>query len=445
MGVETRTGGREATSGVIGGGTALAVGNPGTPAPEGFDWTELLSVARLETGHTPSRRRPEYWGGDVPWIGIKDATANYGRTIDSTNQTVTDEGIANSSARVLPAGTVCLSRTASVGYVVVMGIPMATSQDFVNWVCGPNLDHRYLKYVLQLERDTLLRFASGTTHQTIYFPEAKAFHILLPGIEQQRAIAGVMGALDDKIESNRRLRETADDLLITIFAASLTQDGRPWECSWPTANLGDHLEVLETGRRPPGGVRGVTSGVPSIGAESITRAGEFDYSKLKLVPTDFFDSMKRGQLEDRDVLLYKDGGTPGNFEPHVSMVGQGFPFVTAAINEHVYRLRIRSPYSQDFLYAWLSAPGTMDEMRRRGTGVAIPSLNSANLRTMPFPLPDTARLLAAQAEAEPVMTALLQSATESRTLAELRDALLPELLSGRMRVPAAEDLVKAAT
>jgi type I restriction enzyme, S subunit len=443
--VETRTGGREATSGVIGGGTALAVGHPGTPAPPGFAWTELLSVARLETGHTPSRRHPEYWNGAIPWIGIKDATGNYGRTIHATNQTVTEEGIANSSARVLPAGTVCLSRTASVGYVVVMGVPMATSQDFVNWVCGPHLDRRYLKYVLQLERETLLRFASGTTHQTIYFPEAKAFHVLLPAIGEQRAIADVLGALDDKIESNRRLRDTADDLVSSIFASALARDGASWELAWPTADLGDHLEVVETGRRPPGGVRGIATGVPSIGAESITRAGEFDFSKVKWVPRDFFDSMKRGVLRDRDVLLYKDGGTPGNFEPHVSMVGQGFPFAEAAINEHVYRLRVKPPYSQDFLYAWLSAPAIMDEMRRRGTGVAIPSLNSSNLRTMPFPIPDVGRLVAAQTEVEPVMTALLQSAAESRTLAELRDALLPELFSGRLRVPVVERLVEPAT
>lgn len=57
----------------------------------------------------------------------------------------TQVGIDNSSARVLPAGTLCLSRAASVGYVVVMGVPSATSQDFVNWVCSQDLDHRFLK------------------------------------------------------------------------------------------------------------------------------------------------------------------------------------------------------------------------------------------------------------------------------------------------------------
>ena len=216
---DTKTGGRPATGGFINGAYALSVGLPKGPPPAGWRWTRLTDVARLETGHTPSRRHPEYWGGDVPWIGIKDVTPNHGRVLLDTEEHTNPLGIANSSARVLPAGTVCLSRTASVGYVVVMGRPMATSQDFVNWVCSDEIDNRFLKYVLMAEREALLRFAHGTTHQTIYFPEVKAFHVALSPIEEQRAIASVLGALDDKIELNRRMNETLEALARAIFTS----------------------------------------------------------------------------------------------------------------------------------------------------------------------------------------------------------------------------------
>jgi type I restriction enzyme S subunit len=129
--------------------------------------------------------------------------------INDTHQHTNEHGIATSSARILPMHTVCLSRTASIGYVVVMGRPMATSQDFVNWVCSEAIDYRFLKYVLLAEREAFLRFASGTTHQTIYFPEVKAFHVCLPPIDEQRAVAHILGTLDDKIELNRRRRESA--------------------------------------------------------------------------------------------------------------------------------------------------------------------------------------------------------------------------------------------
>ncbi len=214
---QTQTGGREATAGVIAGRYALSVGKPDVKPPEGWRWTALSEVARLESGHTPSRNVPEYWDGDIPWIGIRDATENHGRTLERTNQTVSQAGIDNSSARVLPAGTVCLSRTASVGYVVVMGRPMATSQDFVNWVCTDAIDHRFLKYVLLAEHDSMMRFASGTTHQTIYYPEAKAFHVSMPPLPEQQAIVHILGTLDDKIELNRIMNETLEAMARALF------------------------------------------------------------------------------------------------------------------------------------------------------------------------------------------------------------------------------------
>ena len=86
--------------------------------------------------------------------------------------------------------------------------------------------------------------------------------------------------------------------------------------AWPEATLGDFLSTLEAGNRPRGGVTGIRSGVPSIGAESITTAGEYDFEETKYILIDFYDAVKRGGLEDRDVLLYKGGGNPGESEPH---------------------------------------------------------------------------------------------------------------------------------
>lgn len=212
-----RTGGRDATTGVISGRYALSVGCPDIKPPLGWKWTALSSVAQLESGHTPSRKHPEYWDGGIPWIGIKDATENHGRTIQDTHQHVSELGLQNSSARLLPANTVCLSRTASVGFVVVMGRPMATSQDFVNWVCGPEINPHFLKYVLLLENEALWRFARGTTHQTIYYPEAKAFHVCLPPLPEQKAIARILGTLDDKIELNRRMNATLEAMARALF------------------------------------------------------------------------------------------------------------------------------------------------------------------------------------------------------------------------------------
>jgi type I restriction enzyme S subunit len=154
---------------------------PGLPeSPRGWRWHKLNEIARLESGHTPSRLRPEWWGGDVSWISLTEIRALDGKWTESTNLRTNSEGIANSAARILPRGTVCFSRTASVGFVTIMGQPMATSQDFANWVCGEELDPEYLMYALIFSRKELLKLASGATHKTIYMPTLKNFHLCEP-------------------------------------------------------------------------------------------------------------------------------------------------------------------------------------------------------------------------------------------------------------------------
>ncbi|ATC64806.1 hypothetical protein CMV30_12980 [Nibricoccus aquaticus] len=180
--------GRSASDEKIPGVAGLSVGDIGPPAPNGWLKLPLLSVARLESGHTPSREHPEYWGGDVPWISIPDARRAHGQTIESTASFTNALGLENSAARLLPAGTVCLSRTASVGYVTVMGKPMATSQDFANWLCSEALVPQFLMMAFLAEGEHLLSFGRGSTHTTIYYPELKALHISLPPVAEQHEI-----------------------------------------------------------------------------------------------------------------------------------------------------------------------------------------------------------------------------------------------------------------
>jgi type I restriction enzyme, S subunit len=205
---------------------------PATPAPQGWQWSALTDLARLESGHTPSRKHPEYWGGEIPWISIGDARAHDSQRIDDTEDKTNELGIANSSARVLPKNTVCLSRTASVGYVVVMGRPMATSQDFVNWVCSRQLNYNFLKYLFIAEHNGLLRFASGAVHQTIYFPEVKAFHICHPPLAEQQRIVGVLdeamaGLATAKAHAERNL-QNARALFESCLQSVFTNRGPGW-------------------------------------------------------------------------------------------------------------------------------------------------------------------------------------------------------------------------
>ncbi|WP_315836065.1 restriction endonuclease subunit S [Bradyrhizobium prioriisuperbiae] len=219
---EQGRGGREATDKLIPGTAGLAVNDPGTVLPAGWQWVPLLRLAKQETGHTPSRSRSDYWNGGIPWIGIRDAGAHHGRSIGETMQTISDAGLANSSARLLPTGTVCLSRTASVGYVTMMSRPMATSQDFATWTCTEALLPEYLMFALMAEGDNIRKFGMGSTHTTIYFPEVRAFHIALPPMEEQREIVKrIRSALAhaDRLEAEAARTSALLDRLESIILA----------------------------------------------------------------------------------------------------------------------------------------------------------------------------------------------------------------------------------
>lgn len=164
----------------------VVVSLDGLTAPQAWRWSRLTDVARLATGHTPSRRVPDYWNGNIPWVSLTDIRALDGTIAQSTIQSVTENGIENSSAVKLPKGTVCFSRTASVGFVTAMGREMCTSQDFVNWVCGGELDPIYLMSALIQAREHLRSLASGSTHQTIYFPTVEQFCVLVPPLPLQK-------------------------------------------------------------------------------------------------------------------------------------------------------------------------------------------------------------------------------------------------------------------
>jgi type I restriction enzyme S subunit len=156
--------------------------------PPGWRWHKLTDIARLESGHTPSRSRPDWWGGDVSWISLTEIRALDGQWVEGTQLRTNPAGIANSAARILPRGTVCFSRTASVGFVAIMAQPMATSQDFANWVCGDELDPEFLMYALIRARNELRELATGATHKTIYMPMLESFHICAPEPNTQRRI-----------------------------------------------------------------------------------------------------------------------------------------------------------------------------------------------------------------------------------------------------------------
>ena len=197
--------------------------------PDHWSVVPLNYVAKMGTGHTPDRNKAEYWEDcTIPWVTIRDATIapTSLEPLADTNQKISELGLANSAAVVHPEGTVMLSRTASVGYSVLISKPMATSQDFVTWSPGPRLDAKFLLLVLRAMGSEWKRLAFGSTHRTIYMPDLEALRIPLPPLGEQREIAKLVerdaGCVSDLLQvqyamlqmlAERRMRILEDELV----------------------------------------------------------------------------------------------------------------------------------------------------------------------------------------------------------------------------------------
>jgi len=421
---------------------------------------ELGEVAEIVGGATPDTRKPEYFGGDIPWITPKDLSGYGFRKISRGERMLTIQGLESCGAKLMPEGTVLLTSRAPIGYVAISQNPVCTNQGFKSLILKPKQDPLFYYYLLKHNTETLERHATGSTFKEISTSVVRSIKFRVPEYSEQKRIAGILGALDDKIELNRKMNETLEQMAKTLFkswfvdfdpvhakAAGRQPAGMDRETAdlfpdslldselrkipkgWEVCNLGSTLDVLETGRRPKGGVGSYTSGVPSIGAESINGIGVFDYSKTKYIPQEFFEGISSGRVMHYDVLLYKDGGKPGEFKPRVGMFSHDFPFPIFCINEHVFRMR-SDKLGQYFLYFLISDQRVLADFANKGGKAAIPGINQPDVKSTLFVNPPREIITAFNRSASHLCDRIIRNALENKSLADLRDTLLPELLSG---------------
>lgn len=217
------------------------------PAHWGFG--KIRYFAKIESGHTPSRSKPEYWENcTIPWFSLADVwQIRSGEVIElfETKELVSEFGLANSSARLLPKGTVVLSRTASVGYSAIMGCDMATTQDFANWICGSKLDNTFLLFCFRAMKSEFDRLMVGSTHKTIYMPDIAGLVCSVPPLDEQGEIAAHIkisnSKFGDMIDEAERMKKLLSERRSALISAAVTGkiDVRGWQppASAPTPEL----------------------------------------------------------------------------------------------------------------------------------------------------------------------------------------------------------------
>lgn len=268
----------------------------------------------------------------------------------------------------------------------------------------------------------------------------------LPSKEVQDKIADFISNIEDKIAVNRRICENLEAQAQALFKHWFIdfapfKDGKFVESELgmiPEGLIYKRIEemphTLETGKRPAGGVKGIDSGIPSIGAENIKGLGCYDYSKTKFVPEEYAASMKKGKIKGYELLIYKDGGKPGYFIPNFAIFGEGYPYKEMCLNEHVFKLDFGNKGYSLFAYFFFKTKQIMSYLNAQGAKAAIPGINSKDIEVIMMPSLENECVRNYCNEVEDIITQILVLSKESSRLSTLRDTLLPKLMSGQIKV-----------
>ena len=220
--------------------------------PENWKYDFLDKFAIRCSGHTPSQSHPEYWNGGIKWISLADSNRLDQGYIFETTKQISDEGIKNSSAVLLPAETVILSRDAGIGKSAVMSETMAVSQHFMAWKCDNHekLHSWFLYNWLQLNKPEFERQAVGSTIKTIGLPYFKKLKIAVPPFAEQQKIAQILSTWDKAIAVTEKLlansqqqKKALMQQLLTSKKRLLDENGVRFEGEWEEVLLGDIAKI----------------------------------------------------------------------------------------------------------------------------------------------------------------------------------------------------------
>ncbi|WP_332396303.1 restriction endonuclease subunit S [Vibrio metschnikovii] len=176
--------------------------NPETGKVFEGDWEEVAvsQFGSVVSGGTPSTENPSYWNGNVDWVTPTDITKLSTRTINKTARTITEQGLKNSSAKLVPAGSLLVCTRATIGEIAISQHEMCTNQGFKNLIPNKKTNIDFLYYLMCFEKHKLVSKASGSTFLELSKKDFEHIRFVVPQVNEQQKIASVLTAADKEIE-----------------------------------------------------------------------------------------------------------------------------------------------------------------------------------------------------------------------------------------------------
>ena len=308
--------------------------------------------------------------------------------------------------------------------------------------CNDKCILEYLAYLINGK--DVSGYITGSAQPKLSKANLNAMEFDIPSIKEQQDILSILLPIEQKIRINKEINNNLEQQAKTLFKSWFV-DFEPFDESFVDSPIGTKIphslqmvqigslsHILETGKRPKGGA--VATGVPSIGAENVKKLGEVNFASAKYIPVEFAQKMDKGKVHGYELMLYKDGGKPGTFIPHFSMFGEGFPYDDFYINEHVFKLDFGDKGFNEFCYFYLQTDYPYNWLANNGGKAAVPGINQQDVNSIWIYHPDSPIVKEYCKWVQPIFTTILRNCSQNVKLSQLRDALLPKLMSGELDV-----------
>lgn len=403
------------------------------------DWQDvpISQVASIYLGGTPSRSASEYWDGGIKWATAKDVANCTSRYIRDTSETISASGLNNSAAKILGKDTTVITARGTVGAVCMLAEAMAFNQTCYGLVAKQGTNPTYLYYGLKASLSEIGAISYGTVFNTITMRSFDVLRIPHPPLPKQRAIAHILGTLDDKIELNRQMNQTLEAMAQALFKSWFVdfepfrdkgmQDSAPGKIpvGWRVGTLGDVANNLRRGVQADQ-IEGQT---PYIGLEHMPRhcITLTEWGKANNIQSNKF-KFKRGEI------LF------GKLRPYFHKVG--IAPVDGVCSTDILVVTPKEHGWFGLVLGYISSDEFINYTDAASTGTKMPRTNWDHMASYRIVLPPGDVAEAFTGRVDPLFERIIVNIIESRTLAEIRDSLLPKVLSGEIRVKDAGEFVE---
>lgn len=391
---------------------------------------KLSDIAQVVSGGTPSTKEDKYWNGGIPWITPKDLSNYNSIFISKGERKITEEGLRNSSAYIVPEGTVLFSSRAPIGYLAIAKKNLTTNQGFKNLVVKAPNDNLFVYYLLKNNIKYIESQANGSTFKEI---SAKVFRDLefeIPSIDNQRKISNILFSLDSKIELNNQIISNLEELASTLFKRwfvdfeFLDKNGNPYKSS------GGKMVDSELGEIPEGWK-----------VTTINNVYDIKYGKQMPI-SELHDTGYPVHGANGSIIGYTDSYMYNKEVALVTCRGNGSGDVFRSLRNSFVtnNLLIFEPldgiYNVDYTRFLLINNNTYNYQ----TGSAQPQITIKNISKMKIIVPNIDTLKLFNNKIESIMNQQILMSENNSVLTSIRDSLLPKLLSGEIELPEDEEV-----